>query len=345
MLEKTAAHFPYQLTSDQKKAIREIARDMQSGTSMTRMLQGDVGCGKTTVALVSALIANLNNYQATLMCPTETLALQHYQKAKPIFKHFDLTCQLLLGSYSGKQKKEILQDIGSGQIYFVIGTHALFQDQVQFYNLALSIIDEQHRFGVSQRLKLSLKGYKGHILTMTATPIPRSLRLTHYGDFDISIIKNPPQNKKKTQTRIITTSLFAKFLSFVATRINMGEQAYIVAPAIEHNPDCNFTAVKKVFIRFQNFFPQTAMELLHGKLTSQEKKLAFNRFAQRETKILIATSIVEVGIDIANAGIMAIMNADRFGLSTLHQLRGRVGRGHRPGFCFLITESHNAKAL
>lgn len=345
MLSKILHHFPYQLTVGQVKAIQDIIHDFKSASPMMRMIQGDVGCGKTTIALISALITNLNGHQAALMCPTETLAIQHYQNARSLFEKFNLNAGLLLGHHSLKQKREILQEISGGKINFIIGTHALFQDQVQFQNLALSIIDEQHKFGVNQRLKLSKKSDAGHTLIMTATPIPRSLGLTHYGDLDISTIRNMPAQRKGIQTRIVTPTSFERFLSFMKTRIDMGEQGHIVAPTIQDNPDHDFIAVEKVFKRFKKIFPEFPLGLLHGKLKTQEKEIIFKNFVNGKIKILISTSVIEVGIDVANATIMAIMNPERFGLSSLHQLRGRVGRGGLPGFCFLITESTNSDSF
>ena len=345
MLQKIVAHFPYKLTNDQTRTVQDIIHDFKSSSSMMRMIQGEVGCGKTTVAFISALLSNLNHYQAALMCPTETLAAQHYQNAHPLFKKFALNCALLLGPQSLKKKRKILQDISLGKINFVIGTHTLFQDHVQFHNLGLSIIDEQQKFGVNQRLRLSDKRDGGHTLMMTATPIPRSLSLTHYGDLDISTIRDMPAQRKGIQTRIIRPSSFEVFLSFMKTRIEMGEQGHIVAPAIEDNPDNDFIAIEKVLKRFKRFFPEFSLKLLHGKLNAEEKETIFQDFYDGKINILISTSIVEVGIDVANATVMAIMNPERFGLSSLHQLRGRVGRGKFPGFCFLITESTHPEHL
>ena len=345
MLEEILAHFPYELTTGQNQVIQDIIQDLTQTSPMTRMIQGDVGCGKTTVAFISAIIANLNGHQATLMCPTETLALQHYDNACPLFENFGFDCQLLTGFHSAKQKKEFLNNISSGKAMFVIGTHALFQKQVKFHKLALSIIDEQHKFGVNQRIKLSDKGHGAHTLIMTATPIPRSLSLTLYGDLDISTIKGLPPQRKGIQTRIITPPLFQKFLSFIKTRINMGEQAYLVAPAIEENPEHDLVTVEKIYQRFKKFFPKFSLGLLHGKLNPQEKQSTFKQFANGDIDLLIATSVIEVGTDVANASIMAIMGAERFGLSSLHQLRGRVGRGNSPGFCFLVTDSNNPESL
>ena len=344
-LQKIINSFPYKLTSDQNKTVQDIVADIQSGTPMMRMLQGDVGCGKTTVAFIAALMAALNHHQTALMCPTETLAMQHYQKADLLLKKFDLNCHLFIGSQSSKKKKNILKKISDGHIDFIIGTHTLFQNSVEFKDLALTIIDEQHKFGVNQRVQLSNKGPGGHTLIMTATPIPRSLSLTHYGDLEISTIKTLPAQRKEVQTRIITPTSFEKFLSFTKTRMEMGEQIFIVAPAIEENPDHELITIQKIFKRFNNFFPQNTIQLLHGKLDSNEKQAIFTRFVSGEIQILIATSVIEVGIDVANATIMAIMGPERFGLSSLHQLRGRVGRGGRPGFCFLITDSNNSDSL
>ena len=322
-----------------------MVQDLQSPVPMMRMLQGDVGCGKTTVAFVGALIAALNDHQAAMMCPTETLATQHYHNACKLFEPFDFNCGLLLGSHTPSQKQTLLQQIASGEVAFVLGTHALFQDQVKFARLALSIVDEQHKFGVGQRLRLSSKSNDGHTLIMTATPIPRSLSLTHYGDLDISSIKHLPADRRGIRTRIVTPQLFAKFLAFIKTRIEMGEQAYIVAPAIEDNPEHDFIAAKKVFARFEQFFPEYSLGLLHGKLDSTQKQTVFQKFRQGQTPLLIATSVIEVGWMYPTPSIMGIINPERFGLSSLHQLRGRVGRGGNMGFCFLVTESKSPQTL
>lgn len=334
------ASFPYDLTSDQLRAFDDIMKDLASGHPMMRLIQGDVGCGKTTVAILASVIAFLNSKQSALMSPTEALALQHFNTLNQYLENspLDIQVSLLLGSTSQKEKKEILHKLYSGDIHIVVGTHSLFQDSVLFKDLGLAIIDEQHKFGVEQRNKLVGKGPLVHTLIMTATPIPRSLCLTQYGDLDISVIKSLPSGRKGHKTRIVLPHNYEKFLSFIKTRISLGEQAYVVTPAIEDNPEMDMVALEEVFKKFKQLFSNIEINILHGKLSSEEKKVAINDFEKGKTQILISTSVVEVGIDVPNATIMAIMSPERFGLSSLHQLRGRVGRGHLPGFCFLVCE-------
>ena len=340
--QKILNAFPYKLTQDQLNAIKNITEDLTSGSPMMRLLQGDVGTGKTTVAFIAALISGLNGHQAAIICPTEALALQHKKNAALIFQQFNLTCGLLIGSQNTKEKKETLQALSSGSLRIVIGTHTLLQNSVEFKNLSLAIIDEQHKFGVHQRIKLTHKGHGVHTLTMTATPIPRSLAIIKYGDLSLSTIKSYPHGKKVI-TKIITKECFAKFLSFLNTRIHMGEQAYIVAPAINENS--GLVSVKKIYQRFTTFFPNFSIALLHSQLDPKQKQSILHAFSSGKIQILIATSIIEVGIHVPNTTIMAIANPERFGLSSLHQLRGRVGRGSRTGFCFLLNESPHHETI
>ncbi|EQC43349.1 ATP-dependent DNA helicase RecG [Bacteriovorax sp. Seq25_V] len=329
--------YPYPLTEDQLNSVNDIINDFKSGKPMMRLVQGDVGCGKTTVAVIAAALAISENYQAALMCPTEALALQHYSGLLKVLPS-SIKIGLLLGSTSAKNKISVLGDLKSGVIDLVIGTHSLFQDGVEFKNLGLSIIDEQHKFGVEQRLKLVSKGSGSHCLIMSATPIPRSLSLTQYGDLDISIIKTMPSGRKGSQTRIVTPETFPKFLSFLKTRVEMGEQAYILVPAINESPDQNIRDLNNTFEKFKQFFPSFRIKELHGQMKADDKAQTFEQFGNHEIDILIATSVIEVGINVINSTIMAILNPERFGLSSLHQMRGRVGRGEKPGFCFLVTE-------
>ena len=337
--QKAILLLPFTLTDDQNKATEEIIRDLGSPFPMMRMLQGDVGTGKTAVCFIAAILTNLNQYQAALMCPTEALATQHFKKIYPIFKKVGLNCQLLIGTLPHKKKREIIENIALGKVDTVIGTHTLFQDAVIFKNIALSIIDEQHRFGVNQRIRLSNKGMSSHTLIMTATPIPRSLALTQYGELDISTIKTSPFQKRRVQTKVITPSSLKLFLSFLKTRISMGEQAYIVAPSIESTEKRgDLFSVKELFNRFKEIYPEFSLGTLHGKMPPFEKQEVLDSFSNGNTQILISTSIIEVGIDIHNSTVMAIINPECFGLTSLHQMRGRVGRGKSPGFCFLVTE-------
>lgn len=329
--------FPFEFTSDQIKVTNEIISDMSSGRPMMRLVQGDVGCGKTAVAFAAAHHVCRQGFQVALMCPTESLAYQHWLNAKEVFGE-ELKILYLTGGLKAKEKREVVEQLKQGEPCFVIGTHALIQKDVEIPNLALSIIDEQHKFGVDQRLKLTRNKVGSHCLIMTATPIPRSLSLTQYGDLDISTIKTMPAGRKGHQTRIVTEEKMPKFLSFFKTRLEMNEQAYVVVPAIEESPHMEVQHLKGTVEQFENYFPDHTIHGLHGKMKVEEKIQAFNDFKAGKIDILIATSVIEVGINVANATILAIMGPERFGLSSLHQLRGRVGRADKPGFCFLVVD-------
>ncbi|MBL7665551.1 MAG: ATP-dependent DNA helicase RecG [Bacteriovoracaceae bacterium] len=331
--------FSYELTTDQLKAFDDILKDFNSAHPMMRMLQGDVGCGKTTVAILSALVVMANKKQVALMAPTESLAAQHYKTIQKIFDGLDFNVALLLGNTKAAEKKVIQKALREGKIQLIIGTHSLIQATVEFQDLQLAIIDEQHKFGVEQRLKLMAKGNNAHCLIMTATPIPRTLSLTQYGDLDFSVIKIMPNSGKKISTRIVDPSLMNKYLTFIKTRLSLGEQVYIVVPSIEESEVVDLANINKVLDEYQGLFPEYQCAALHGKMSSQEKESALNAFREGSIHILVATSVVEVGIDIANATIMSIYDPERFGLSSLHQLRGRVGRASKPGFCFLVYRS------
>lgn len=339
MLLKASSIYPYELTLDQKKVINEICSDLSSGLPMMRLLQGDVGCGKTSVAITSALIVIEKGFQVALMCPTEALATQHYKEIREYFSLLNIEVDLLVGSLSPKSKSKILERCKSGETKIVIGTHALIQDSVEFSSLGLSIIDEQHKFGVEQRLKLTRKGAGSHCLIMSATPIPRSLSMTQYGDLNISTINALPGGRKGHKTKIVHPENFGNFLNFINTRVQMDEQVYIVVPAITESPKQDILNLEDVLQKFKHFFPQLKIEGLHGQQKSHEKNEIVESFKKKDINILIATSVIEVGINILNATIMAIMNPERFGLSSLHQLRGRVGRGNKPGFCFLVIDN------
>lgn len=332
---------PFTLTEDQTQVLKEIREDLKSGSPMMRLLQGDVGCGKTAVASLASLMIleskqGLDSAQVALMCPTESLALQHHQSLQKQLP--ELKAALLLGSTPAAQKKEILKGLAEGKIRFIIGTHALIQDTVIFKNLSMAIIDEQHKFGVDQRMKLTKKAPGVHCLIMTATPIPRSLRLTQYGDLDISTIKTMPAGRKGIKTKIVTPEKFESFLSFIKTRLTMKEQGYVVVPAINESETLDIRHLEEVAEKFTRYFPEFKIRTLHGQLKADEKTEAFKNFLAHEGDVLVATSVIEVGINVPNASFMAIMNPERFGLSSLHQLRGRVGRGDKPGFCFLICD-------
>ena len=327
---------PFLLTVDQRKVFGDIKKDLASGHPMMRMVQGDVGCGKTVVAWLASEAVTRNGAQAALMCPTEALALQHFES----FRNLDpeMKVDLLLGSTKAKEKKEKLAHLKSGETQLIVGTHSLFQDAVTFKNLGLAIIDEQHKFGVEQRLRLVSKGEGTHSLIMTATPIPRTLSLAQYGDLDISSIRTMPAGRKGIKTRITEKVNYGKYVDFVKARLALGEQAYLVFPAIEESETLDIQNVKDAFKTYARTFAQFKVAMLHGQMKADEKEKIVQEFRDKRYQILISTSVIEVGINIPNATVMAIYNPERFGLSSLHQLRGRVGRGDKGGFCFLVLD-------
>lgn len=337
-IKNILALFPYELTSDQYKVLNDIQNDLKAGYPMMRLIQGDVGCGKTSVALVAALMTVFNKGQVALMCPTEALASQHFQTFNQLLKNEDINISLLLGSTKAKDKKIINEDLLNGNIQLIIGTHSLIQESVQFKKLELAIIDEQHKFGVEQRQKLYAKGNGVHTLIMTATPIPRSLQLAQYGDLDISTIKVMPSGRKGTKTRIVTPTNYDKYLSFIKTRVELGEQVYIVVPAIEESETLDINNISSVSAEYRKYFPEFNIDQLHGQLKPDQKQNILANFENKKIDILISTTVIEVGINIINSTVISIYNPERFGLSSLHQLRGRVGRGEKPGFCFLVTD-------
>lgn len=337
-LEFYKKQFPYDLTPDQSTTLLQTRTDLKKGEPMMRMIQGDVGCGKTTVAFLDIAICAESKYQSALMCPTEALALQHFISASEFFQNTEIKFALLLGSTSAKEKKSIYQKLENGEIDLIIGTHSLFQEAVKFKNLALAIIDEQHKFGVEQRISLINKGQGTHCLIMSATPIPRSLSLTRYGDLDISIIKSMPAGRKGHKTRIVKADTFPQYLSFIKTRLTMNEQVYVVVPAINESVEQEIHHLEEVLANYKKYFSPYKVIGLHGQMKSDEKQEVFKAFKNHQYDILVSTSVIEVGINVPNATIMSILNPERFGLSSLHQLRGRVGRGEKPGFCFLIVE-------
>ncbi len=336
--EHVLSLFPFILTEDQVNVLRQIRKDLQLGKPMMRLVQGDVGCGKTAVAFAAAFMVIEQGAQVAVMCPTEALAMQHYIEAHTLFENHHRRAALLLGSTSKKDRFTILSDLVSGKIDIIFGTHSLIQENVQFNNLCLAIIDEQHKFGVRQRIRLTEKGNGTHSLIMTATPIPRSLSLTQFGDLDISIIKSMPQGRKGQKTRIVTPQTYEQFLSFFKTRLEMGEQAYVVVPAIEESDKQDLLALETMHLKLAQYFPEFSIETMHGRMSGEEKETALLKFKSGSAAILLATSVIEVGINNPNATIMTIMNPERFGLSSLHQLRGRVGRGDKVGFCFLVCD-------
>lgn len=336
LIKNLKSTLPFQLTDDQEKVFQDILKDLSSGHPMMRMVQGDVGCGKTIVAYLASRVVTQLGSQVAMMCPTEALAQQHFESFKALAP--EISIELLLGSTKAKEKKAILSRLKSGDINIVIGTHALFQDSVEFDKLGLAIIDEQHKFGVEQRLKLVAKGEGTHSLIMTATPIPRTLSLAQYGDLDISSIKTMPAGRKGIKTRITEKPNYDKYVEFVKGRLMNKEQAYFVFPAIDESETIDLQNVKESLKKYQNSFRAFKVEMLHGKMKPEEKEKVVQDFRDQKIHILISTSVIEVGINIPNATIMSIYNPERFGLSSLHQLRGRVGRGEKPGFCFLVLD-------
>lgn len=332
-------HLPFGLTNAQKRVLREIHDDFKSGKQMNRLLQGDVGSGKTIVAFISMLMAIDNGAQACLMAPTEILADQHYRGLKPFCDALGINISLLTGSTTKKGRKIVLPGLQDGSIHIAVGTHALLEDTVQFKNLGLCIIDEQHRFGVAQRAKMWAKNetIHPHILVMTATPIPRTLAMTLYGDLDLSIIDELPAGRKPIETvHYFETKRLAMF-GRVKEEIRKGRQVYIVYPLIEESEKLDYNNLMEGYESIQRTFPEYHISMVHGKLFPYEKDFEMQRFVKGETQIMVATTVIEVGVNVPNASVMVIESAERFGLSQLHQLRGRVGRGAEQSYCYLMT--------
>ena len=330
----------FNLTNAQKKVIKEIYDEISNGKIVNRLIQGDVGSGKTVVAMVMLIYMAENGYQGALMAPTEILANQHYLGIKERLEKIGLRVELLTSSIKGKKKNEILEGIANGDIDIVIGTHSLIEDDVIFKKLGLIVIDEQHRFGVNQRNKLREKGFLGNLLVMSATPIPRSLALSIYGDLDLSIIDELPPGRTSIKTKWIANDEdLEKMYDFIYKKVNAGNQAYFVAPLIETSDKMALKSVDKVSEEIERKFSNKKIGIIHGKMKAKEKDEVMLKFKNKEYDILIATTVIEVGIDVPASTIMTIYNAERFGLSALHQLRGRVGRGSKQSYCFLISNS------
>ena len=338
-------HLPFPLTNAQKRVIREIQTDIKSGKQMNRLLQGDVGSGKTIVALLTALLAVDNGFQACIMAPTEILANQHYQSISELIAPLsNVKCQLLTGSTTAKQRQPIHEQLRKGEINILIGTHALIEDNVQFANLGLCIIDEQHRFGVAQRAKLWNKNTQPpHILVMTATPIPRTLAMTVYGDLQVSIIDELPPGRKPVQTLHYSIQRRASINQFITQQIDMGRQVYVVYPLINENEKLELQDLTNGYNQLCETFPNYRISMVHGQMKAKDKDEQMQRFVSGETQILVATTVIEVGVNVPNASVMIIENAERFGLSQLHQLRGRVGRGAEQSYCILLTKVEMSK--
>lgn len=333
-------NLPFELTSAQKRVLKEIRKDCGSGKQMNRLLQGDVGSGKTIVALLTILLAADNGFQSCLMAPTEILARQHFRNIIALLKDLPVNVRLLTGSTKATERKEILYLLKEGALHCIIGTHALIEDTVQFNNLGLAIVDEQHRFGVAQRARLWEKSViHPHMLVMTATPIPRTLAMTAYGDLDTSIIDELPPGRKPIITVHRTEIHRPKVMDFIKAEIGKGRQAYIIFPLIEESQKLDYENLMKGYENVKAYFPEPGyyISMVHGKQTQQIRETNMQRFLQRDTQIMVATTVIEVGVDVPNASVMVIESAERFGLSQLHQLRGRVGRGSEMSYCVLLT--------
>lgn len=331
---------PFELTNAQKRVIKEIRVDTNTGRQMNRLLQGDVGSGKTIVALLTMLLAIDNGFQACLMAPTEILAQQHFQGLKDLLKNMDVDIRILTGSTKTKERKEILDDLSSGKINILLGTHALIEDPVVFKNLGMVIIDEQHRFGVQQRAKLWKKNVEPpHVLVMTATPIPRTLAMTLYGDLDTSIIDELPKGRKPIETVHQFESQRLKLFGFMKNEIAKGRQVYVVYPLIKESEKLDLLNLEEGYQNIIKVFepPQYRVSIVHGKMKASDKDLEMQQFVEGKTQIMVATTVIEVGVNVPNASVMVIENAERFGLSQLHQLRGRVGRGAEQSYCILMS--------
>lgn len=334
----------FPLTNAQKRVIKEIRRDMGSGRQMNRLLQGDVGSGKTIVAFMCMLIAVDNGYQACIMAPTEILATQHYETISELAKPLGLNVALLTGSSRKKEREMLHQQLQSGELNILIGTHALIEDNVQFSKLGLAVIDEQHRFGVAQRAKLWKKSYRPpHVLVMTATPIPRTLAMTVYGDLDVSVIDELPPGRKPVTTLMRYDNNREQMYRFLFSEVSKGRQVYIVYPLIEENEKLDLLALEEGYEIVREMFPSLNVTYVHGRMKPAEKDHQMELFARGKSQILVATTVIEVGVNVPNASVMVIENAERFGLSQLHQLRGRVGRGADQSYCILMTKQELAR--
>ena len=333
-----AHHLPFELTGAQKRVMHEIRADMCSGRQMNRLLQGDVGSGKTLVALMTMLIALDNGYQACLMAPTEILAEQHLQTIRDFLQGMDIRVELLTGIVKGKKRKEILDGLATGDIQILIGTHAVIKDPVAFHRLGVAVIDEQHRFGVAQRAKLWAKSENPpHVLVMTATPIPRTLAMTIYGDLDVSVIDELPPGRKPIQTLHKFDNQLTSLYQSIRRQINLGRQVYIVFPLIKESEKMDLKNLEEGYETLKQAFPEFRLSKIHGRMKSAEKEAEMEQFVKGKTQILVATTVIEVGVNVPNASVMVILDAQRFGLSQLHQLRGRVGRGCDQSYCILVT--------
>lgn len=338
-------NLPFKLTEGQDKSLNEIINDLKSEKRMNRLLQGDVGSGKTIVAVIAMYFAYINGYQSTLMAPTEILAQQHYESVCELFKDENINVGLLTSSVSKKDREEILAKVRSGEIQMLIGTHSLINDEVVFKNLALTITDEQHRFGVKQRNTLQDKNQLANTLVMTATPIPRTLSLVLYGDLDISVIDTMPPGRKEIKTYGINSKMIDRALNFIKREIEKGRQAYIICPLIDESEYMeSLNSVIKTYENLRDKYFHEDVKLLHGQMKSEEKEEILNDFRDNKVKVIVSTTVIEVGINVSNATVMMVLNSERFGLAQLHQLRGRVGRGEHQSYCILHNGSSSVKS-
>lgn len=342
LVSKFIKNLGYELTKSQKKVISEIYRDLNSGKIINRLIQGDVGSGKTIVSMIMLLYMVENGYQGVIMAPTEILVIQHFLGIVDKFLDLDVRVEVLTASIKGKKKEKLLAEIEEGMVDIVIGTHSLIEDNVKFKNLGLIVIDEQHKFGVNQRKLLREKGNLSNLIVMSATPIPRSLALTIYGDLDVSIIDELPKGRQPIKTKWIQTEDDKnKMYEFIRIKLNEGRQLYVVSPLIDESESLNVKSAQETYEEYKKIFPDKKLGLLHGKQKNEDKQKVMEEFKKGRIDILISTTVVEVGVDVANASIIVIRDAQRFGLSSLHQLRGRVGRGKYKSYCFLESDTTN----
>lgn len=347
--KKLIEELPYRLTSAQERSFSEILRDMQSGFQMNRLIQGDVGSGKTIVSMLAAITCVANGYQCAFMAPTEVLARQHMEFAIELAKRYKMPLKpaLLTGSLTAKEKKEIYTDIANNQVNFIVGTHAIFQEKVEYAKLGLVVTDEQHRFGVNQREKLVEKGEKPHVLVMSATPIPRSLAIILYGDLNVSIMDEMPKNRIPIKNCVVSTKFRKQSYDLMLSEIKQGRQVYVICPMVESEEnDLGLENVVDYADKLKSVLPQTVqIAYLHGKMKSAQKDKIMQDFSDKNIDILVSTTVIEVGIDVPNATVILIENADRFGLAALHQLRGRVGRGKEQSYCIFMSQTENKKTM
>ncbi|MCR5307957.1 MAG: ATP-dependent DNA helicase RecG, partial [bacterium] len=336
---------PFELTDSQKEVVNEIYKDLKSNYPSNRLIEGDVGSGKTIVAALAIYAVALDNYEVCFMAPTEILAYQHYQTLSNIFKDTPLKIEILTSSIKGKKREELLNKIKSHEVDVIIGTHALFTEDIIYDNLGLVITDEQHRFGVKQRQALREKGFNPDVLYLTATPIPRTLAISVFGDMDLSVIKTMPKGRKEIKTKVVLESNLDACLNFIKDELDKGNQAYVISPLIEESKKLDLHDVFETSSMLENKFSNYSIKVLHGKMKQAEKDEIMTSFKNKEFQILVSTTVIEVGIDNPNATIMLIFNAERFGLSQLHQLRGRVGRGDKESYCFLVTNNSDVERL